>query len=67
MNCKHCGQPLSANTLDRCPNCSPGAHQPRMRTWSRVLSLIHFLVINTLIVLGLAFLVLLIAKAWLER
>jgi predicted amidophosphoribosyltransferase len=33
MNCKTCGQPLTANTLDCCPRCFPRGNRP---PWSRL-------------------------------
>ena len=64
MKCKQCGRPLTANTLDHCPECNPKPPEPRLTKSGRAIELITFIVINTLVILGLLYLGQLIFKAW---
>lgn len=58
---------LTANTLDHCPNCDPKPAEPEFSRTGRWLELGYFILINTLLVLGVVFLIQLLLKAWLSR
>ena len=67
MKCRQCGGLLTANTLDHCPRCNPKPTEPQFAKSGRVIELLTFLAINTLVILGVIFLAILILKAWLMR
>jgi len=64
MKCKQCGSPLTANTLDHCPKCNPKPTEPQFTKSGRIIELFTFLTINTLVILGVIFVILLILRAW---
>lgn len=67
MKCKRCGAPLSANTLDRCPRCSPESEVQPFTKIGKALHLGYFLLVNLLIILSVIFLIQLLIEALASR
>jgi len=54
MKCRHCGKPLSGNTVDWCPTCTNGKAKPGAGqiTWRTLLAAPFMLLTDPVFLLG---------------